>query len=118
MMITDSQITYALPNVPREAQEINFVIPPCFSWSGITKFTTYVIDIKVTPDIVIEAIDPNLIRGRNVCITYQQGGEAQAKRLAYLVKKCQPHGAYYITPAGDWVQLVDGHWKCLVRIPK
>ncbi len=117
-MITDRQICEALPNVPREAQEINFVIPPCYSWSGITKFTTYVIDIKVTPDVVIEAIDPNLIRGRHVQITYMKGGEEQAKRLAYLVKRSQPVGAYYITPAGDWVQLVDGHWKCLVRISK
>lgn len=116
-MITDRLLQEVLPLVPREKQEINFVVAPVYAFSGITKLTTYVVDVRIESDRDIGAIDPQLIRGRYVQITYQEGGEELAKKLAYLIKQAQPLGAFYVTPRGEWVQLVDGHWKCLARIP-
>lgn len=116
-MITDRLLQEILPPVPREKQEINFVVAPAYAFSFVTKLTNYVVDVRIESDRDIEAIDPQLIRGRHVEITYLEGGEELAKKLAYLIKQSQPLGAFYVTPRGEWVQLVDGHWKCLARIP-
>lgn len=116
-MMTDAEITSLFGDVPRERQEINFVIPPLRAWGVITRVTTYVLDVAVTNDVEIEAIDPNIIRGRHIEISYLKGSEDRARALAHLVKRSQPLGAFYVTPKGDWVQLVDGHWKVLVRMP-
>lgn len=127
-MITDRYICEAIPEVPRDKQEINFVIPPVHAFGGITKFTTtWQIDVLIDAGVCIEGIDPMLIQGRQIFISYVEGGAEQAKRLARLIKRSNPAGAAYITPKGDWVQLVEEdsaplegmakgrHWKCLAR---
>ncbi len=118
-MISDAFISSQLLGIPRDRQEINFAIAPVWAFGAITKFTTtYQIDVRIDETTNIEAIDPNLIRGRQVFIAYVEGGEELTKRLAYVIKISNPVSAAYMTPRGEWVQLVDGHWKCLARIPK
>lgn len=101
----------------REQQEVRFVLAPLYGWGYIVRKCTAVLDVHIPLGVVIEAIDPAIIRGRNIEIAYLEGSEGRARALAALVKRSEPRGAFYITPRGDWVQLVDGHWKVLVRMP-